>query len=224
MTLASTCSAQESPNECYADPRKSESSPAPARWTGSPDRVPALTAVPIGGMIVRPFIVSLSAFLAAALVAFVSTASAITVSGTLGPQYGSPLVVQTTQSNAGALQQSSQIDFALASQLDMAYGYVSDGVLYLFFTGNLTFYWSLEGQTVWLPLDVFIDCSPGGQHQLLSNNPNLDVAYNLNQMVGLTFDTGFAADYWLSFGGNLGSWPHLQAYYATLPTAGGGTG
>jgi hypothetical protein len=173
---------------------------------------------------VRPHIASRSAFLAALLFAFVSTASAVTVSGTLGPQYGSPLVVQTTQSNAGALQQSSAIDFALASQLDLAYGHVSDGVLYLFFTGDLTFYWNLEGQTVWLPLDVFIDCARGGQHQLLGNNPNPDVTYDLNQMAGLTFDTGFAADYWLSFGGNIGTWPRLQAYYGTLPTAGGGTG
>ena len=171
----------------------------------------------------RPRIVSLPASLAAALVAFVSTASAITVSGTLGPQYGSPLSIQATQTNAGFVPQG-QIDYGLGQQLDMAYGYVSGGVLYLFFTGNLSFSWNIEGQTMWLPFDVFIDCAPGGQHQLLSNNPNLDVEYDLNNMSGLEFDAGFDADYWLSFGGNSGTWPHLQAYFGALPTAGGGAG
>src|SRR6185369_3355011 len=51
-------------------------------------------------------------------------------------------------------------------------------------------------------------------------------AYDLNQMAGLKFDEGFDPDWWLSIGGggDAGSWPHLSAYAAELPTAGGGTG
>jgi hypothetical protein len=178
---------------------------------------------------VRPRIVSLSAFLAAALVAFVSPASAVTVSGTLGPQYGSPLVVQTSQSNVGGTgDPTAPANTNGGSQLDAAYGYISSGTLYLFFSGNLTFWLQLEGLIPhWLPLDVFIDCAPGGQHQLLANNPAIEPgSYDLNKTAGLTFDDGFAADYWLSLGGSFAEspWPRMNAYFATLPTAGGGSG
>ncbi len=156
-----------------------------------------------------------------------SPASA-TVSGTLTPPYGSPLAVQTSQSNVGG----SNTPYAVTnendqSQLDAAYGYVSNGTLYLFFSGSLIFWVQLEGGiNHWQPLDVFIDCAPGGQHQLLSNNPAPDPqSYNLNDMAGLTFDAGFAPDYWLSLGGSTTFfWPNLGAYFASLPTGGGGSG
>jgi hypothetical protein len=178
---------------------------------------------------VRPRIVSLSAFLAAALVAFASIASATTVTGTLGPQYGSPMVVQASQSDVGGNSDPySQVNTNGNSQLNAAYGYILNGTLYLFFTGNLTLWVQLEGGiNHWLPLDVFIDCATGGQHQLLANNPTLDpFAYDLKKEAGLTFDTGFAADYWLSFGGSQTRpfWPYLDAYIAALPDTGGGSG
>jgi hypothetical protein len=159
----------------------------------------------------------------------VTTASATAVSGTLGPPYGPPLAEQTSQSDVGGVGDPyTQVNTSGGSQLDAAYGYVSNGTLYLFFTGNLTFWVQLEGGiTHWLPLDVFIDCAPGGQQQLLANNPTIDpTAYDLKKMAGLTFDAGFTADYWLSLGGGLSafSWPYLQAYYASLPGVGGGSG
>ena len=43
-------------------------------------------------------------------------------------------------------------------------------------------------------------------------------------MAGLTFDSDFSADYWLSMGGNAGTWPRIQAYYGELPASGGGSG
>jgi len=178
---------------------------------------------------VRPPIVSLPAFLAAAFVAFASTASAITVSGTLNPQYGPALAQQTSQSNVGGLGDPlAQVNLNGGSELDGAYAYISDGTLHLFITGNLHFDYTLEGGGIshWQPLDVFIDCAPGGQHQLLANNPTVDsYAYDLKKMAGLTFDAGFEADFWLSLGGNLTTnWPYLGACFATLPTTGGGTG
>ena len=177
----------------------------------------------------RPHIVSLSAPLVAALVAFAPMASAATISGSLGPQYGSPLAVQTSQSNAGGTGDPyAQVNTCSGSQLYAAYGFMSNETLYLFFTGNLTFWVQFEGGfTQWLPLDVFIDCAPGGQHQLLANNPTIEpYAYDLSKEAGLTFDSGFAADYWLSFGGSNAKapWSHLHAYFAALPAGGGGSG
>lgn len=150
-----------------------------------------------------------------------------TVSGTLTPLYGPPLAVQTSQSNVGGSNTPyAVINETDQSQLDAAYGYISNGTLYLFFSGSQMFWVQLEGGiNHWQPLDVFIDCAPGGQHQLLANNPVLDPSYDPNKMAGLTFDAGFAPDYWLSFGGSTAFfWPNLGAYFASLPTGGGGTG
>jgi hypothetical protein len=170
-----------------------------------------------------------SALLIAVLVAFASRASATTVSGTLGPQYGSSLATQTSQSDVGgAGDPNAQINLNAGSELDAAYAYISGGTLYLFISGNLHIDYTLEGGGVshWNPLDVFIDCAAGGQHQLLANNPTVSSdLYDLKKMAGLTFDAGFEADFWLSLGGNLSaSWPYLGACFATLPTAGGGAG
>jgi hypothetical protein len=176
---------------------------------------------------VRPPLSSLSLFLAVTLITFGSVASATTVSGTLGPQYGSAQSTQTSQSNVGgANDPSTQVNSSAGSQLDAAYGYISDGTLYLFFSGNLTFWLQLEGGiTHWLPLDLFIDSGAGGQHQLVATNPTIDSDYDMTKMTGLTFDSGFAPDYWLSFGGNSG-YPltYLHAYFAELPAGGGGSG
>jgi len=180
----------------------------------------------------RPCSLSPFALLGVTLVACVSTASAATVSGTLGPQYGSPLVVQASQSNVGGTGDPSEpADANSGSQLNAAYGYISNGTLYVFCSGNLTFWLQLEGQvTHWMPLDLFIDSTPGGQHQLLANNPAVAPGYpgyyNVNNTAGLTFDDGFAADYWLSIGGKDMNprWPSMSAYFATLPTGGGGSG
>src|SRR5262249_53269860 len=65
---------------------------------------------------------------------------------------------------------------------------------------------------------------PGGQNQLLANNPSFNGGYDLDQLQGLTFDPDFSPDYWLGFGGNLWSWPKTQAYFAELPTPGGAAG
>ncbi len=178
----------------------------------------------------RPHIVSFSALLAAALgalAALATTAAAVTVSGTLTPAYGPPLVVQTSQSNVGGIGYPAEpANENLGSQLDAGYGYIANGTLYLFFSGNLQFWFQLEGIiTHSQPLDVFIDCAPGGQHTLLANNAVAEPAdYDLNQAAGLTFDDGFAPDHWFSLGGSYQppAWPQMHAYSATLPTAGAG--
>jgi hypothetical protein len=182
-----------------------------------------------GGVLVRSRNFTLLTILAAGLVTFVSTARGDTISGTLGAAYGPPLAVQTSQSNVGGTGNPAEpANTNGGSQLDAAYGYISGGTLYLFFSGNLTFWLQLEGYiTHWLPLDVFIDCAPGGQRQLLSNNPAITPGfYDLTLAAGLTFDTAFDADYWLSVGGSVVEppWPQMNAYLATLPSGGGGSG
>src|ERR1051325_9875330 len=153
-------------------------------------------------------------------------AGAENIDGRLDVEYGAALVTQTTQTG-NSDNDAGKVDYSWGSELDGGYGYVANGVLYLFLSGNSLFRWTIEAQTIWLPVDIFVDSKPGGQNQLLSNNPAPDFySYNLNQSAGLTFDAGFEADYWLSLGGNsnVGSWPMVMAYEGELPTAGGGGG
>ncbi len=100
-------------------------------------------------------------------------------------------------------------DVSFGSELDGVYAYVSgrypNGRLNVLFTGNI--------QTQANRFVGFIDCNADsdaeGQNQLIGNN--VDIVFNgLNRMgnggngapgagTGLKFDTGFAADYWMSF-------------------------
>ena len=95
-------------------------------------------------------------------------------------------------------------DYANGSEIDAVYGMVRGDSLYLLVSGNL--------ETGWQHLELFFDAdstqvSPEGQNRLRGDN--VDVSFNaLNRMGedllapgnGLTFDTGFTADYWISIG------------------------
>src|SRR5690242_3295134 len=108
----------------------------------------------MNGRVVPPASMLGSVLLAIALV--LATPAWAGVSGTLSPVYGQSLTVQPSQSNVGG----SDSPYALInendqSQLDAAYGYVSNGTLYLFFSGSLIFWVQLEGGIEhWQPLDV----------------------------------------------------------------------
>lgn len=89
-------------------------------------------------------------------------------------------------------------DVANGSEIDGLYGTIDpiDNKLYLVVTGNL--------QTNFNKLSLFFDVVPGaGQNPLLPNNTNIDFG-GLIRMggdgidPGLTFDTGFEPDYFLS--------------------------
>src|SRR5262247_4298992 len=102
-----------------------------------------------------------------AILAVVSTApvhAQATVDGVLDPSYGPPLATQATASTMKGLAGSNQPSYSTSNELDGGYASVSNGVLYLFLAGNILFEWNLEGVTMWSPLDVFIDCVPGGQN------------------------------------------------------------
>jgi hypothetical protein len=156
------------------------------------------------------------------LVTAAPAAFAITMDGVLDPAYGPPLSTQTTQTSY--LDNTlGQVGHAYGSEADGAYGLIDGGVLYLFVAGNLRYEEGAELQGIFDMLDVFIDSAPNGQSVLGTSNPAIDSGNDLNNMAGLTFDSGFGADYWVSAGSALFNVP-LQAYFAELPTAGGGAG
>jgi PEP-CTERM motif len=119
---------------------------------------------------------------AVALLATAGTTQAVTLDGSIaGDGYGSAVAVQTVQTNFGD-------NF---SELDAAYAQVSGGVLYLTLTGNL--------ESNFNKLNVFIDSVAGGENVLTKDannggtNPENDNWANKHG--GMTFDSGFAADY-----------------------------
>ena len=162
--------------------------------------------------------VGCTAMLLAAAALWPVAAGAITVDGQLDPSY----TLVSTQTNMTVAKDSRGLaTFSNGDELDAAYAAIDNGVLYLFFTGNLMDV--IDGanpKTDSGLLNVFIDSQPGGQNTLISDSPsNLTSRYP-----GLTFDTAFTPDYWIQFapGGALEVSFTRSAWYGTLPTAGGG--
>jgi hypothetical protein len=160
------------------------------------------------------------------IVAIAATLSAAvfaqpTIDGTRDALYGSPIVVQNTQTGFGD-SNSGQVDYANGSELDAAYAYVdmTGQILYLFLAGNL--------ESNFNKLEIFFDTVAGGQNRLRGDNSDVDFG-GLNRMGddgsgnGLTFDQGFEADYWIGITGG-GSPYYLYANWAPLLTSGGGLG
>ena len=154
---------------------------------------------------------------ATALVAAATPSFGQTVDGTRDAVYGAPLAVQANPTGFGDSNNPVPAGGG-GSELDAAYGVVAGGNLNLFLSGNL----ESNGNK----LVLLIDSVAGGQNTLLGNNADVD--FNaLNRLggdgtsPGLTFDSGFSADYYVSLNGDGNS---LFANYATLPTGGNGTG
>jgi len=159
----------------------------------------------------------------AALLVFAAAApaAALTVDGTLDADYGAALATQTTQTQFGDATDGN-IDFTNGSELDGIYARKIGSWLYIFVSGNL--------QSNFNKLELFFDSKSGGQNRLRGDNPNVDFD-GLNRMGdngggnGLTFDSGFDADYWLGItNGDGGSGHRLFVNYAELLTNGGGSG
>jgi hypothetical protein len=148
-----------------------------------------------------------------------ANAQSIILDGAADKAYGAPVIVQNTQTQFGD-SNLGVVDFANGSEIDAAYAKIDGGFLFLLVAGNL--------ESNFNKLEVFIDAVKGGQNRLRGNN--LDVDFNgLNRMGddgsgnGLTFDKGFAADFWVGI--TCGASP-LAAFMnrATLPTKGNGEG
>ena len=156
--------------------------------------------------------------------------------------YGAPVAVQNTPSAFGNATNGHPRFAVQGSELDAAYARVADGYLYLFIAGNLEtkgvggLQWPAGNQN---KLDLFVDCIPGGQNSLRGDNADVDGGA-LGSMGhldpandGLKFDTGFEADFYLTFHNRTEVVPYFDPpqveawrgylYYATLPSAGGGT-
>ncbi len=157
--------------------------------------------------------------LAVLLLALAPPARAIVVDGQLDPGY-TPLAVQSTQTSPTPDATSGLLDFTNGSELDGAYAAIDQGVLYLFFAGNLKdAICGTQACTDADMLEVFLDTQPGGQNVLL------DVGATDFPAPGLTFDAGFSPDYVLNFypGGALDNSFSRWAWFGTLPTGGGGS-
>ena len=128
------------------------------------------------------------------------------VDGTRDAEYGSALAVQTVNTGFGDN----------LSEMDAAYATVRGDRLYLMLTGNI--------EANFNKLEIFIDSAPGGENALTAGGiPDSGVEASANNAAGLTFDTGFAPDYWLfarrgSFGGD-----KFDLAYVRLGAAGAGS-
>ncbi|MCK6486530.1 MAG: thrombospondin type 3 repeat-containing protein, partial [Phycisphaerae bacterium] len=139
------------------------------------------------------------------------------IDGIADGAYCYPLAVQNNQTGFG---DSNLGDIALANgnELDVAYGTIMNGYLYLLLTGNLA-----HDRT---KLDIFIDSIPGGQNRLLDGNSDNAPYVPLDRMGddgsgnGLTFDAGFEADYFIQVNADLQGGYSLYLDYVELGVGG----
>lgn len=125
--------------------------------------------------------------LGVSLLCATNSALAIVVDGTRDVSYGLPLAVQTVQTEFGDALPPGSLG---GSELDAAYARIEGGRLFFMLTGN--------HEPNFNKLEIFIDSKPGGEN-LIVGTPDYDydpgdgwISSNLD---GLTFDTGFEADY-----------------------------
>lgn len=76
------------------------------------------------------------------------------------------------------------------SEIDGIWARVDGGTLYVGIAGNVQDF---------NKLDLFFDSSTGGQNSLLNNNADVDFNQLNDKMGGFTFDSGFDADYYLTY-------------------------
>lgn len=132
-------------------------------------------------------------------------ATAITVDGTVDGAYGPAIAVQTANTGFGDASPPSPPGSLGGSELDAAYARAANGRLYVMLTGN--------HEPNFNKLDIFIDSKPGGEN-VLSGTPKYDFnpgggAFYISQnLAGLTFDSGFEADYHLFSRWGSGSAPY----------------
>ena len=163
------------------------------------------------------------------------TSVGINIDGTADAQYGaSALSTQTLATAArgvttvGLDNNMGLIDQADGSELDAAYGIVSNGTLFLVLAGNLDSGGTGNVDAVAFDkLQVFFMTGPGGDHTLGTNyNGAADFGHinrmgvnggGVNANPGLTFDTGFAPNYWIGATvGDVGTNPTFYVNYEVI--------
>jgi hypothetical protein len=113
-----------------------------------------------------------------------STNAAPTINGILDGDYGGPLAVQSVETDFG----DSSGGLASGGELDAGYAVIEGGRLFVMLTGNI--------ENNFNKVSVFIDSVPGGEN-VLTNAPQYDINNVSQNFGGLTFDSGFGADYHL---------------------------
>ena len=113
-----------------------------------------------------------------------STGAAPNINGILELDYGGPLAVQSVETDFG----DSSGGITSGGELDAGYALIDGGRLYVMLTGNI--------ENNFNKLSVFIDSVAGGEN-VLTNVPQYDVNNVSQNFGGLTFDSGFGADYHL---------------------------
>lgn len=135
------------------------------------------------------------------------------IDGTKDASYGAALFTQTCRSGFGNSDTGSTTN-ANGSEIDAVYAVVVGNDLYVLITGNL--------ESNFNKLSLVIDSIAGGQGTMAGDNPDVDFN-GLNRLgtgtegPGVTFDSGFTADYWIGVT-NGGDAPNTTLYtnYARL--------
>jgi hypothetical protein len=116
---------------------------------------------------------------------------AIGVDGAAEPGYGPAIAVQNTSTSAGDSTVGDENN-STGSELDNLHAFIDCDTLFIHIAGNLAIG---SGDSI----DVFIDSTSGGQNKLRAGNP-VGLA-GLSEVTtgtpGMTFETGFTADYWV---------------------------
>ncbi len=144
----------------------------------------------------------LASVLSISLVAASAASAQIVVDGTADANYGAALSTQNTDTQFGNSTDADPRTSAGGSELDQVFGVVDGGFLYLTFAGNL--------ENNFNKFEIFIDSEAGVGMNVL-DGANLPAAVDafccggfgttdgaLQRMSGLTFDAGFAADYYIT--------------------------
>lgn len=140
------------------------------------------------------------------------------VDGSYDALYGAPLAIQNTQTEFGDAT-TGLIDYCGGSELDGIYAYRTATHLYVLLPGNL--------ESNYNKLELFIDSRAGGENRLGPVQPTTDFEALLRMADsgfgdGLTFDSGFNADFWFSqTGGDNGGVYAMYANFGEIGTTNG---
>ena len=167
-------------------------------------------------------------FIAVLLAIPTMTKAGIIIDGSAADtQYGSAIVSQQLGTSTYKNTETN-IDAAGGSELDAAYGTISNGVLYLVLAGNMDSGGADSLENPYDKLHIFFMTGPGGDHTLGTNYNTAADSGQINLMgvdggsqqdgnPGLTFDTGFAPNYWLGVTiGPAGAAPTMYVNYEVI--------
>jgi len=163
----------------------------------------------------------------ALMVTFLATlVNGLTIDGTADADYGSAIVSQQLGTSTYKNTETN-VDAAGGSELDAAYGTISNGVLYLVLAGNMDSGGADATENPYDKLHIFFMTGPGGDHTLGTNYNTAADSGQINLMgvggnasdgnPGLTFDTGFAPNYWIGVTiGPAGAAPTMYVNYEVI--------